>query len=179
MHDIENFQTPRLILRRPTSVDTKAYFEIYGDAATNVFNPAGPCASYAEAESAMAQQHAKWERYGHGLWAISLQSRPDEVIGFGGLTRRIFGEAERVNLGFRFGTSAWGKGYATELAQACLDVAWHHLLVPEVWASVRENHQVSRRVLEKIGMKPVERVPDFHGMPASIWYLVSDSSEGR
>lgn len=74
---------------------------------------------------------------------------PDEIIGFGGIDARKYLDVERLNLGYRFGTQAWGKGFATELSQASLDYAFAELNVPEVFAVVRPHHQASIRVLER------------------------------
>lgn len=41
----------------------------------------------------------------------------------------------------------------------------------ELWGTVRENHMASRRVLEKVGMKAIERVPGAHGAPASLIHI--------
>ena len=169
-------ETARLILRAPHVGDATAFFEIHADPETNRFNPAGPM-TRERATSAFEADLAHWQRHGHGMWTISARASPDAVIGFGGLARRLFGETERLNLGFRFGTPAWGRGYATEFAQAALATAWTALRAAEVWATVRENHAASRRVVEKIGMTRRDRVADPRaGVAASLWYAVESST---
>lgn len=169
MYDIARLLTARLILRRPTASDTDRYFAIYGDPQTNMFNPAGPLADLAQAEARMASMLHQWEAHGWGTWAVSDQQRPDELLGFGGLSDHLYGAERRTNLGFRFAATAWGKGYATELAAAALQTAWR-IDLGEVWGSVRENNLASRRVLEKIGMRQVNEVQDPNGAAAIIWY---------
>jgi RimJ/RimL family protein N-acetyltransferase len=56
-----------------------------------------------------------------------------------------------VEIGWRMARSAWGKGYATEGAQATLTHAWS-LGLPEVQATTTVNNLRSRAVMERIGM---------------------------
>jgi RimJ/RimL family protein N-acetyltransferase len=165
-------ETARLILRAPRVEDATAFFAINVDPEAHRFNPAGPM-TRAGAGEAFEAKLAHWRRHGHGSWSIATRSAPDTVIGFGGLTCRLFGDTERLNLGFRFAPSAWGHGYATELAQAALAVAWTRLHAEAVWATVRENHAASRRVIEKIGMTRRDRIADpREGVAASLWYAI-------
>ncbi len=171
--DIDRLHTARLFLRRPTPADVPAYFAIFGDPATNLFNPHGPLADVAAAEAAIAARVAHWRERGCGSWAVSLRERPAEVIGFAGLSFKPYGGVERMNLGYRFATSAWGRGVATEVARFAVDRGWRVLGLDEIWAMVDERHRASRHVLEKVGMTRVERAP-FDGDPApgDVWYRV-------
>jgi len=172
MYDISRLLTARLLLRRPTANDTDGYFAIYGDPKTNTFNPAGPLTDRVQAEARMASILDRWQTHGWGTWAVSDQERPDELLGFGGLSDHLYGAERRPNLGFRFSAAAWGKGYATELAACALQTAWRMGLL-EVWGSVRENNLASRRVLEKIGMLQADMVQDPSGAAATIWYTAT------
>ena len=176
MPDIDHVATDRLILRRPNLADEAAFVTIHADPETHRFNPAGAMAPD-RARAAFASDLAHWDRHGHGMWAAALRDAPAVAIGFGGIALRQFGDQERANLGFRFATSAWGRGYATELARAALGAAGSLLGLDEVWASVRENNLASIQVLEKIGMARVERVSDpREGVASSFWYVARSSA---
>ena len=57
-------------------------------------------------------------------------------------------------LGFWFGEPHWNCGYATEAAQAVLDLAFSEALrLARLWASVQINNAAARRVLEKCGFQ--------------------------
>jgi RimJ/RimL family protein N-acetyltransferase len=58
------------------------------------------------------------EQHGFGNWAISLLDTPTSIIGFGGLSILSYDGITINNLGYRFATEAWGKGLATEFAEA-------------------------------------------------------------
>jgi [ribosomal protein S5]-alanine N-acetyltransferase len=167
----------RLALRRPASQDIAALFSIYGDPATNTFNPAGPYRTVAEAEATMERWISQWEQHGFGQWALSLKDEPGQVIGFGGLTYARFytrgGEQDKVNLGYRFATAVWGRGLATELSAQALAFGFATLEVAEIWALVRETHQASRRVLEKIGMAQIDKVAEPLAGAGSVVYALS------
>jgi RimJ/RimL family protein N-acetyltransferase len=112
---------------------------------------------------------------------ICTRESPDEIIGFGGIDARKYLAVERLNLGYRFGTQAWGKGFATELSQASLDYAFAELNVLEVFAVVRPHHQASIRVLEKVGMLRIDTLDDVPGQAASLVYRLTreDAESGR
>ncbi|SFA71154.1 MULTISPECIES: GNAT family N-acetyltransferase [unclassified Bacillus (in: firmicutes)] len=58
---------------------------------------------------------------------------------------------EKVELIYHFGKQAWGKGYAKEAAQACLQVAENHGQVRTIYAAADPNNIGSLKILEKIG----------------------------
>jgi RimJ/RimL family protein N-acetyltransferase len=62
-------------------------------------------------------------------------------------------ESHVVDLGYMLGTEQWGKGYATEIAQALVDAAFFDLRAERVISTVDVNNGASIRVLEKIGMR--------------------------
>jgi len=73
-----------------------------------------------------------------------------EFIGWCGL--KLIPEKNEIDLGYRFQKNAWGKGYATESANACLKYAFEkHKLNRIVGRALPENIN-SIRVLEKCGM---------------------------
>lgn len=81
------------------------------------------------------------------------------VVGHGALLR----EGEDLELGYILAQEAWGRGYATEIAQALT----RHVLVTlgreRLIATVDADHPASLRVLTKVGMVVRERVDDPEG----------------
>jgi RimJ/RimL family protein N-acetyltransferase len=160
--------TTRLILRRPTSEDLVSLFSIYGDPATNQFNPSGPLTDINQAQSLLEAWMKHWITKGYGQWTIRTREAPEIVIGFGGIDTRKYLDVDRLNLGYRFAVPAWGRGYATELSEAALDFGFVELEIPEIFAVVRPNHLASIRVLEKIGMQRIDTLDDVAGQPPSL-----------
>lgn len=162
--------TERLILRPPTTADLPRLFAIYGDPATNQFNPAGPLTGLHQAQTLLHGWLTHWRDHGYGQWAIASREEPDQVIGFGGIAQYNYLTEPRLNLGYRFATDAWGKGFATELGRAALEFAFAELDAEQVFALVRPNHQASIGVLEKLGMQRIELLDDVPGQAQSLVY---------
>jgi RimJ/RimL family protein N-acetyltransferase len=59
--------------------------------------------------------------------------------------------ADRLALGFVLAPEAWGKGLATEAAEAMIDAAFSLTPAVEILASVRVENEASKAVLEKSG----------------------------
>ena len=75
---------------------------------------------------------------------------------------------------------AWGNGYATEGAKACLDFAFNKLKIKEVYSVAPKLNVKSEKVMQKIGM---EKVGEFEhpniqtGSPLRICNLYNISAE--
>ncbi|MBI5859066.1 MAG: GNAT family N-acetyltransferase [Sphingobacteriales bacterium] len=100
--------------------------------------------------------------YNHGRWAAHIKSPIDpianEFIGWCGLKNRPLarpsgGELNEIDLGYRFIRSAWGKGYATEAAAACIKYGFEKLNLLRIVGRALPGNLASMRVLEKCGMK--------------------------
>ena len=87
------------------------------------------------------------------------------------MTRRsIFAVATALIIGYAIARAHWGRGLAVEAARAA--VAWafgEHDLV-EIWASTREAHAQSRRVMEKLGMTFDPAMTGQHGAEGDVVY---------
>lgn len=165
--------TENLLLRPPVMDDLERFFAIHADPATNRFNPAGPLKEREEACNRLGAWIRHWQEHGYGQWAVASRDTPEHVIGFGGISLRDYAGVERVNLGYRFDTAAWGKGYASELGRAALRFAHEELQLPDVFGLVRPRHLASIRVLEKIGMKQAGTLDD---VPSAEYSLVYQSA---
>lgn len=173
--------TDRLLLRPPVEGDAHSLYAIYGDPLTNRYNPAGPYPDLDKARSVLADWIGHWRRHGFGQWAICRRDDPSDVIGYGGIGFRMYVDEEKLNLGYRFGVGAWGRGYATELGRMGLDHAFRELRQPEVFAIVRPANRPSIRVLEKLGMKLAGDLDDVPGEPPSLLFrsTMTDYLSGR
>jgi ribosomal-protein-alanine N-acetyltransferase len=57
-----------------------------------------------------------------------------------------------VEIGYFLKEAAWGKGYATEACRRLLRFAFEETPLDEVVATLDDDHEVSKRVLEKSGL---------------------------
>ncbi|MEJ5071881.1 GNAT family N-acetyltransferase [Enterobacter ludwigii] len=152
--------------------DADCLFRIYGDPATNTFNPAGPYPDLTFARTRLAQWLDGWQKHDIGEMAIYDGLQPQKLIGFGGISVRPLGNALTYNLGYRFATEAWGKGLATEFCVRILDYAFDERALDKVTAVVRANHLASQRVLMKAGLALRGQVNDVADADPSLFYVL-------
>ncbi len=75
----------------------------------------------------------------------------DEYCGSVGL--HIERDHERAEMGYWIGVPYWGRGYASEAAQAVVDYGFRELRLNRIYATVFAANTASRRVAEKVGMR--------------------------
>jgi [ribosomal protein S5]-alanine N-acetyltransferase len=143
-------ETNRLLLRTFTINDAQLIFDLNNDPEVTRYTY-DPMTDTEQArlvlENVILPQYAL---YNHGRWAVHIQ--PDlEFIGWCGL--KYIPERNEIDLGYRFKKSAWGKGYATEAAYACLKYGFEKLKIPKITGRAVPENEDSWRVLEKIGMQ--------------------------
>ena len=88
---------------------------------------------------------------GFSLWAVELLDTR-EMIGVCGVVH-VDGTGPDVELVYEFQRSAWGQGYATEAARACLDAALGPLGLRRVIALAYPENAQSIRIMQKLGMR--------------------------
>lgn len=150
MHILENtptLLTDRLILRRFTSEDLPAFFEIMRDKEANTFLPWFCPQTMAQAETMLYERYLSWyERPSAYRYAICLKE-DDCPIGYMGL-----GEADSYDFGYGLRTPFWHKGIAREAAQAVVSrikAAGY----PYITATHDRKNPRSGAVMQAIGMK--------------------------
>ncbi|HEX7046210.1 MAG TPA: GNAT family N-acetyltransferase [Gammaproteobacteria bacterium] len=90
-----------------------------------------------------------------GLWAVERRDAPG-LTGFGGYW--YFGEPPQLQILFGLRPEHWGMGLATELAQCLIHYGFGTLQLARVIGATDRANVSSQRVMEKAGMRFVERV---------------------
>jgi ribosomal-protein-alanine N-acetyltransferase len=139
--------TERLVLRPPTLDDADACHAIYVDAEEVWFG--APRSSFDENRAKLERQIAHHEEHGFGMCTVELVESGD-IVGAAGL-QPLEGGPE-IEVGYRFLKEQWGKGYATEAAQASIEYGFDELDLDRIVAVALESNAASRRVLEKCGL---------------------------
>ncbi|MGR6922506.1 GNAT family N-acetyltransferase [[Actinomadura] parvosata] len=161
---METVQTARLVLSRVMPADLDAVHEIHSDPRTSVYHPSGPVTDLESSRAMLDLWLADWDERGLGYWAARLPGDP-HVLGFGGLRHAVVDGAEVLNLYYRFRPSAWGHGYAVELARAALRVGKG---LGTVVAVIRDVNLPSHRVAERAGMRKDRTIP-YGGVPSDVY----------
>jgi ribosomal-protein-alanine N-acetyltransferase len=144
--------TARLELRPFTLADAPVIHAVYRDPVVMRHVGAGPVPGMGATEAMLRDYIAHQERHGFSVWAV-LERASGELIGDAGLYRAE-GRGPGAELGYTLREASWGRGYATEAAQACVDAAFGPLELDELHAVADPANAESIRVLEKIGMRP-------------------------
>jgi RimJ/RimL family protein N-acetyltransferase len=95
------------------------------------------------------------------------------MVGRGGLQRTELDGTLAVELPWTIDSAHWGQGFATEAASAALEWA-RSLGLSEVVALIMAGNAASRRVAEKIGLRP-----DGETQHAGLPHLVYKRSPGQ
>ncbi|HEX6929705.1 MAG TPA: GNAT family N-acetyltransferase [Gammaproteobacteria bacterium] len=90
-----------------------------------------------------------------GLWAVEQRNTPG-IIGFGGYW--YFGEPPQLQILFGLRPEHWGMGLATELASCLIHYGFGTLRLARVTGATDRANVSSQRVMEKAGMRFIERV---------------------
>ncbi len=142
--------TERLALRAYQADDLhQLHAVLYSDEAAMrlLGGPRDLAGTRAALERTMSQQEAG----GFSFWPV-FERESGLLVGEAGLFP-LAPDGPDIALGYAFGESHWGKGYATEAATAVLIEAFGPLDLERVVAITREANIGSRRVLTKLGFK--------------------------
>ena len=143
-------ETPRLILREFEPDDVDALALTLSDAETMRFYPAP--FDRAGIEDWISRNLVRYQKNGHGLWAMILKSSA-ELFGDCGLTIQGVDGINEIEIGYHVRRDLWGKGLATEAARTCRDFGFAQPAVERIISLIRPENLQSRRVAEKNGMR--------------------------
>lgn len=93
---------------------------------------------------------AHWESHGFGLWILRDRAT-GEFAGRAGLKWIHVGGAMEIELGYTFLQPYWGRGLATEIAQASVDAAFGPLALENIVCFTLTTNYASQRVMAKVG----------------------------
>ncbi|MFW6091154.1 MAG: GNAT family N-acetyltransferase [Actinomycetota bacterium] len=147
-------ETDRLILRQFTPDDVDNLVELDSDPEVMWYISHGRPTARKEIEKVILPRFLElYGRYdAYGTWA-AVERSSGEFIGWLSLRPRDGDPPDEPELGYRLRRSAWGKGYATEGAQALVHRAFSELGAERVYAETMAVNKASRRVLEKAGLR--------------------------
>lgn len=145
-------KTNRMIFRSWRDEDLVHFARINGDPLVMEYYP-GRLDEKASAHlMTHFQEHI--DRYGYGFFAVENRDT-GEFMGFAGLAQvsKDLPFAPAVEMAWRFDYPFWGKGYATEAAQALMTQAFDVLGLKEIVAFCVVEHERAVAVLESLGFK--------------------------
>lgn len=139
--------TERLVLRPPHEDDIPELAELANNRRIAEMLSRMPH-PYSEADAQVFVHGSKARENAGCHYAVSIAGS-GAFIGCAGLDRRRYG----LELGYWVGEPYWGRGYATEVAHALVDLAFRATDIEQLHVSCRVINNASRRVIHKCGFQ--------------------------
>jgi RimJ/RimL family protein N-acetyltransferase len=159
MPSLDTFSTLRLRAERLMPDHRGEIARMHRDPA--VMATLGGVRDDAQTDAYLARNLKHWDEYGYGLWIVRDAS--DGRIAGRAVVRHLLLEGtDEVEVGYGFYQEWWGRGLATEVCRACVDVGYQRLRLPSLVALTLPTNLPSQRVLTKAGLS-YEREIDHEG----------------
>ncbi len=145
-------ETQRLILRHQVLDDLDDLWALYCDPEITKYIPDAP------RSRDEAREELEWHMHGHprnpqlGLWA-TIYKETGKFIGRCGLLPWNIDGQDEVEVAYTIARDYWGKGLATEAAQAIVNYGFEKLNLSRLICLPVVENIASQKVAEKIGMK--------------------------
>ncbi|MCU1599029.1 MAG: hypothetical protein JWQ47_2768 [Glaciihabitans sp.] len=159
LHSDSRVATPRLVLSALTPDDVDAVFAVYGDPETWQHLPSGQHARRDQSSEVVNESMASTRASGLGQWAVRIgpagaaaDLHEGSFIGTGGLTMTPVGV---WNLGYRLARRSWGRGFATEISHAAVEIARGGEGAAAITVRVLSNNPASASVARRAGLDKV------------------------
>lgn len=161
-------ETPRLIIRKFSKKDADHLKPILGDPEVMKFSKNGPC-DQRGIEDYIDRILTHYQEKGFGLWCLVLKES-NEIIGLSGLIVQVIDEISYVELAYRLAQKYWGKGLATEAAEAVKNYAFNTLKIDRLISIISPENVRSIQVAKRVGMKRA-RSAQYHGFNVDIYEI--------
>jgi ribosomal-protein-alanine N-acetyltransferase len=145
--------TDRLTLRPLAQEDATALQLVLNDPDVWLYFPRTEVPTLVRTKTYIEGQIAHWDEYGFGHWAID--AKDEGLIGWCGL--QFLPDTNETEVAYCLGKRHWGKGFATEAARASLNFGITNLRIKEIVGLTHLENKASQHVLQKIGLKFVDR----------------------
>lgn len=161
------FETARLRLRRMTRKDADPLFDIFSDPVTMQYYP--KTRNREEVDQWIDWTLNNYQLYGVGLWIVENRETGD-FLGQCGIVPQTVQEESEWEIGYLFLRQHWGRGYATEAAQACRDYGFRTLEATHLISLINPANTPSIAVAQRNGMHFRERVV-WHDKPIHVYTI--------
>jgi [ribosomal protein S5]-alanine N-acetyltransferase len=169
-------ETERLILRELLPTDIDGFFELDSNPEVHRYLGSEPVQNKQQIEAAIQFIRQQYIDNGIGRWAV-IDKKTNDFIGWAGLkliTEPINNQVNFYDLGYRLIQRYWGRGIASEAANASLAYAFNTLHAVEVYAHAHHENTGSNKVLTKVGLTFIETFIH-HGIKCN-WYQIDSAA---
>jgi ribosomal-protein-alanine N-acetyltransferase len=151
---IPTIRTPNLLLRPWTLGDAETLCLILQEPDIFKYFPPSSPASAEKTQRYITHQLDHWEQRGYGHWAVTTPE-DGQVVGWNGL--EYLPETNETEVAYLLSRRVQGRGFATEAARAAVEFGFETCHLPAIIGLVHPDNIGSIRVLEKCGLKFLDR----------------------
>lgn len=165
-------ETERLILRPFTEDDVERLFLLDSNPEVMKYVGVKPLTQKKQSAEVIKVIQKQYAENGVGRLAV-IEKASNLLIGWSFLkylTDEINGIKDVYDLGYRFLPEFWGKGYATESANASLEYGFKEMNLDKICAHAHSDNLASNHTLRKLGF--VEKGSFEEPDGTCIWYEI-------
>jgi RimJ/RimL family protein N-acetyltransferase len=144
-------ETPRLLLRPFEPADLDDFVALHAEPEVTRYITAFDRPT---AEERLGKDAEEWRERGHGMFAV-LEREHGTFLGRTAV--KHWPQFDETEIGWVLRHEAWGNGYATEAARACVDWAFAEFELPYLTAMIAAANLRSIRVAERLDLTPVRK----------------------
>jgi len=146
-------ETERLVITTWTQEDLDDAQRLWGDPKVMEHIDVRGALNRQQVEQKLQQEMERQNQHGVQYWKVLLK-KTGQIIGCCGLRPHDL-ERRVYEVGVHIMSEHWGRGYATEAANAVIGYAFHELSIPKLFAGHNPKNVASRAVLLKLGFRYV------------------------
>ena len=124
---------------------------IYSDSLVWRYMGIGPTTTLEESRERLGRMLGHQRDKGYAFWAVT-HAETGELLGDCGLIP-LEGVGPEVEIGWRFASAHWGKGYATEAGRACRDLGFGRFGLERIYVDIHPQNERSKNVARKLGAR--------------------------
>ncbi len=150
MESVETFSTDRLIAWRLRIDDFDEICRMHRD--PRVMATLGGVRDEEETRQYFSRNLDHWDTHGYGPWMFHDKAG-DGFVGRAGLRKVALGGCNEIEVGYALLEEWWGRGLATEMARAILEVGFNRLGMENIVCFTLTTNRASQRVMQKAGFE--------------------------
>jgi len=172
MYLVDGHQTERLIFRKIQESDYDQWLKFFKDPSTSIH--------WIEEKESPEQECAKWYEKQFGRYQIKrggmnalVEKQSNKLVGHCGLLVQTVDGIQELEIGYSLLPKFWGKGYASEAAKLCRDVAFQEKYSDSLISIISVTNAPSEKVALKNGMR-ISKTTVYNGNRVNV-FRITDS----